>query len=160
MMRCALLFFALFTILVPVSAQADNKGALCNLLPVEMKPAPADYVPGVDVNGNAVVPADLTARQMMAGVDFINLPVTMDLAQTLGQSLPPGTEMKAQVAMAEIHNDGTVLFGGQDVTQKAYAICGKMPPATASEKVEVIEVPAAPVAVEEDDDTIIWGKGY
>jgi hypothetical protein len=81
----------------------------------------ATYTPGVDVNGNAVVPADLKAA---AGAnDVIKIPVTIDLAKSLTQNLPAGTEMDAAVSMIEIHKDGKVMYNGQDVTQQASAVC-------------------------------------
>jgi hypothetical protein len=94
-------------------AFAQDSQALCKLM--------ATYTPGVDVHGNAVVPADLKAA---AGAnDVIKIPVTIDLAKTLTQNLPAGTEMDAAVSMIEIHKDGKVMYNGQDVTQQASAVC-------------------------------------
>lgn len=48
---------------------------------------PADdvaYVPGVDVNGNAVVPADLGGGYGITAPDEVNIDIRLDLAERLG----------------------------------------------------------------------------
>ncbi len=42
------------------------------------------YVPGVDVNGNAVVPADLGGGYGITAPDEVNIDIRLDLAERLG----------------------------------------------------------------------------
>lgn len=91
----------------------------------------ADYVPGVDVHGNAVVPADLNG-----GIDFppVVIPITVDLAQRFGISLPAGVELKPDVGQMEIFQDGRILFNGRDISEKIRTYCdGDDPGKTADE---------------------------
>lgn len=168
-MRALLLAACMTAMAVP--AWAQSRETLCGLLPVNERFAGADYVPGVDVSGKPVVPADVTA-QAPGMIDVIRIPVTIDLVQQLGQQLPAGTEMDAQVAMVEIYRDSRVVYNGQDLTPQAYALCGKQLPdieAAAGEPQKVTPPPAAPVSKgepeppvqeQEPEDEIIWGEGY
>jgi hypothetical protein len=136
MKKIAFITLALATVYT-APAFAQDSQALCKLM--------ATYTPGVDVHGNAVVPADLKAA---AGAnDVIKIPVTIDLAKTLSQNLPAGTEMDAAVSMIEIHKDGKVMYNGQDVTQQASAVCASAtaPAADATAQNDVageIDIPA------------------
>lgn len=154
--RTACLLLAL-SILAP-AAGAQEKEALCALLPQEGQGAA--YVPGVDVHGAAVVPADLPAAG--AGGEAVGIPVTIDLARQLGATLPVGTEMKIPVAVVEVRRDGRVVYNGNDVTGRAYAACGKTPPApqkeTASPSPCGEEAPAPQPRTTERKGDIVWQK--
>jgi hypothetical protein len=118
MKKIAFMTLALATVYAaPVPAFAQDSQALCKLM--------ATYRPGVDAQGNPVVPADINAA--VSQNDVVKIPVTVDLAKSLTQNLPAGTEMDAAVSMIEIHKDGKVLYNGQDVTGRATAICGSAP---------------------------------
>lgn len=82
----------------------------------------ADYVPGVDTEGNEVTPADLE-QQAPAIFDPVIIPITIDLAARYSLSLPAGTELKPELAWMEIYRDGRVLFNGEDVQGKLKAAC-------------------------------------
>ncbi|MBK9585074.1 MAG: hypothetical protein KA099_10920 [Alphaproteobacteria bacterium] len=82
----------------------------------------ADYVPGVDVDGNAVAPADLE-QQVPAVFDPVIIPITVDLAERYGLTLPAGVELKPEVAWMEIYRDGRVLFNGEDVQGRVKTAC-------------------------------------
>ncbi len=166
-MRTVLMALALGVLAFPAYAES---GALCEFLPVKEHFMGADYVPGVDVNGKPVVPADVKA-QADSYVDIIKIPITIDLAQQLTQTLPQGTEMNAQVAMVEIHKDSKVIYNGQDVSARAYEICGKTPfniEAASGEPEKVAPAPApvpapapaAPTAQESEKEEIIWGEDH
>jgi len=156
-MRLLIVLFMLAAFTLP--ARAGNQEALCEVLPVKENFVGADYVPGVDVNGNPVVPADVKASANDI-LDVVKFPVTVDLAQQLNQQLPPGTEMDAPVAMIEVHKNSTVTYNGQDMTAEVYALCDKEPfnieaANTAPEPVTPVPGPK-PAAKEE----IIWGEGH
>src|SRR5262249_52449624 len=72
--------------------------------------ASADYTPGVDVNGNAVAPADLPGSRALPPVTHIDIPVTYGLAQKL--NLPPEFGRKAYVGVITLDN-GQLSFNGQ-----------------------------------------------
>lgn len=125
----------------------------------EMSPAPewcahvvpADggvYVPGVDVNGNAVVPADVSGGIGLAAafgsdagdatapvthdtsaLDWpIEIPITIDLAGRMGISTA-GTDVGGEgiVGLASITRDGKVSFNGIDITTAAQEVCAPPP---------------------------------
>lgn len=140
-------------------AWAQNKEALCQILPVKEYFAEADYVPGIDVNGNAVRSADLKPASGNF-IDVIKIPVTIDLAEQLKQPLPVGTELNAPVGMIEIYQKGRVVFNGNDVTNEIYTLCGKE--SFVLEKAEHVQ--EEPIVQSEEPaelkEEIIWGKGY
>ncbi len=82
------------------------------------------YQAGVDVNGKAVAPADIAATAPAINTpDFIEVPMTIDLAQKLG-TVPAGAEMQLPVANLKLYKDGRVEYNGQDITSNAGALCG------------------------------------
>jgi hypothetical protein len=85
----------------------------------------ANYQPGVDVNGQAVVGADLKKilSPLPALPDYIEVPMTIDLAKKLGQA-PVGAEMKMPVANLKLYKNGRVEYNGQDITSNAATFCG------------------------------------
>lgn len=84
----------------------------------------ADYVPGVDVNGVQVTPADINgALQSPVLPSPMVVPVTVDLAERVGISAE-GVEMRGNVGFLEVYPDGRVLYNGQDLTQKINETCG------------------------------------
>ncbi|MCB9991415.1 MAG: hypothetical protein H6867_08555 [Rhodospirillales bacterium] len=142
-------------------AQAQINQAMCSYLPSNSGAhlAGANYVPGVDVRGNAVVPADVNA-QVPGSVDVIRFPVTVDMAQQLTQTLTQGTEMQAPVMMVEIHTGGGVMIDGVDVTNNAYRLCGKVPPAITEAKMPEPVPPENTEPAAGQKEEIIWGEGY
>lgn len=118
------------------SPVGDVDPRLCQALGVAHRPAPdVDYIPGVDVRGRAVAPADLpgsygAARQPLERFD---IPVTLDFARRMGFSggrssaaakVPGATELGRLVI-----DGGRVSFNGQpigDSSQAALAAaCGR-----------------------------------
>lgn len=160
MLRAAFIFMAVMAV---SPAFAQNKEALCEFLPVKEHFVGADYVPGVDVHGNAVVPADVKA-QANSYVDVIKIPVTLDLAADFADVLPQGAEMDAQLTMIEIQKDSKVLVNGNDITDRAYAYCNKEPfdIHSASVEPEQVVIPEPIVVPEQkpEKEEIIWGEAY
>lgn len=116
--------------------QGDVDPRLCQALGVNHRPAPdVEYVPGVDVRGRAVAPADLpgsygATRQPL---DRFEIPITLDFARRMGFSagrsaaaakVPGATEVGRLVI-----DGGRVTFNGQavgDSSQAALAAaCGR-----------------------------------
>ena len=162
MLACFLVILVAMTSL----AFAQNNTALCEFLPVKEHFVGADYVPGVDVHGNAVVPADVKARSNEF-VDVIRIPITADIAENLavGLALPDNVEMDAQLGMVEIQKDSRVLVNGKDLTKEVYTYCGKEPFDIHAASAAPETIPATPAVPEtkpeqKEPEDIIWGEGY
>ena len=87
-------------------------------------PTDAEYVPGVDMDGNDVVPADLNP-QSPAVFDPVIIPIEVELVQRFGLNVPNGVELKPQVGWIEIYQNGKVLFNGEEVGQQIHTICNE-----------------------------------
>lgn len=81
-----------------------------------------NYQAGVDVNGNAVAPADVSPIAN-AAPDYIEVPMTIDLAQRMGLS-QVGLEGKMPVANLKLYKTGKVEYNGQDISSNAATLCG------------------------------------
>lgn len=82
-----------------------------------------DYQPGVDVNGKPVVPADGSTPAAPISPDYVEVPMTIDLARVMNL-LPAGSEMKLPVANLKLFKDGKVEYNGQDITSRTTDMCG------------------------------------
>ncbi|HRQ80899.1 MAG TPA: hypothetical protein PKZ97_07250 [Azospirillaceae bacterium] len=137
--KCALCGAALLAGVGPAMAQnpqGDVDPRLCQALGVNHRPAPdVEYVPGVDVRGRAVAPADLPGSYgaMRQPLDRFEIPITLDFARRMGFSaggsaaavkVPGATEVGRLVI-----DGGRVTFNGQavgDSSQAALAAaCGR-----------------------------------
>ena len=89
----------------------------CSRLVTHMSSSDVSYTPGVDVHGNAVVPADLNAQTQIKVPDVISIPVTIDLASNLGVT----TRFLARSTVGEVKvsSDGRVTFNGQPINSDA-----------------------------------------
>ena len=102
----------------------------CRQLVAHKPDADVAYQPGVDVNGNPVVEADLNASPVKVP-NKVTFDVTVDMAQYLGITVPVGLE--GQVTMGTVaYEDGVLTFNGEPMEGPAVAalreICdGKKP---------------------------------
>ena len=172
----------LLLLFIAAPAYAQNQAAFCKLC-FTHKAKSADYKPGVDVNGNAVVPADVNGSAQAFSGDTINFPLTVDLAEMLQKTdLPAGTEMNAGMGMVNIKQNGKVTLNGANITNNAIEVCtGEKPMAKAPVEPEIplVKAPKAPKAEvtgtasvdgtmpsmvkpeqKTDEDGIIWGQDY
>jgi hypothetical protein len=69
----------------------------------------ADYQPGVDVNGNAVAPADLPSSGSNPSVD--NFPIEIDQHLAHRFNLPPGTGGRAVLGYVTVRNNQAYFNG-------------------------------------------------
>lgn len=81
-----------------------------------------EYRAGIDVNGNAVAPADV-APLANAAPDYVEVPMTIDLAKRMGVA-PAGAEMEMPVANLKLYKNGKVEYNGQDISSNAATLCG------------------------------------
>lgn len=107
------------------AADQPDIQTFCQALPNHKPEAGVNYMPGVDVHGKPVAPADLGGG-VPALPDIIRVPLTIDLAQRMNLGLPADTEMDADVTFIDIYRDGRVDYNGQEITPQAHTICELM----------------------------------
>lgn len=120
---------------------------ICQKLYVHTPSADTNYKPGVDVNGNAVAPADLPSMSSFAqsSADYIEVPLTVDLAQRMNQPVPEGVKMEGVIGNLRLYKDGRINYNGQDVQPQAAVMCGHAPETTSQQQqTGAVEVAPAP----------------
>ena len=147
-MWVALLALAMMMMGGGVFAQ-ENLPAACKLLSDQHNVV---YQPGVDVDGNAVVPADINAAPMGGVLDVVKVPLEFDLAQRISGLNIDGVRQgfnsdSSSLGMIEIHQTGKVIYNGQDITRPMMNICAKSHKEVSVEMVDV-DIPEAPQAPE------------
>ena len=105
--------------------------AACDQLVNYIEPPGVEYQPGVDANGDAVVPADLGNRQPVKPPRQIVVPITDYLASRLNASQTNGGVIQPQALLGTVAlTDGILTFNGQplgsDVDGDLGALCRKM----------------------------------
>ena len=125
------LFLVFFTVMVSAPSYAQQ--SVCDSVVEHKAAADVAYQPGVDVDGNAVVPADLNGG--MTAVDNtllypIRVPLQIDVAEYLGVDLSAVANgaldlNQTQVGYVELQEDGRVFYNGQDLTSRLADACAK-----------------------------------
>ncbi len=113
-------------LIFPPSSYADNIKNLCRVLNSSSdNMVAADYVAGVDVNGNAVVPADLGSNGTLSSLydDPIIIPIRIDIAKRYGLNLPLGADLKPTIADIKIFSDGHVKYNNSDISNNISTFC-------------------------------------
>jgi len=116
------MIFLLCLFISPILANAENiiiTGDACANA-VAATPAPdVEYKPGVGMNGNAVAPADLTGSNTMPWPQDINIPLQMNLQNTL--HLPASSALTAPQAVVGTveYKSGQITFNGQPISDDA-----------------------------------------
>lgn len=121
-MRNCIKIILLGTFLVPAHAALAQSvvtinDADCARLVAHTASPDVTYTPGVDVNGQAVAPADLNGSANIQMPDVISIPVTIDLATSLGIQTP--FLARPTVGEVQVTQGGRVTFNGQPVTSDA-----------------------------------------
>lgn len=115
------------TVFVPSFVIADENtpdfNVLCKYLDKE-KPqigiksvASADYVPGVDVHGRDVTPADVGGASPSFLNDPIIVPIEIDVLQRIG------IISESLIGDVKIHSDGRVILGKEDISKPVKSFC-------------------------------------
>ncbi len=136
---------------IPAQAQTNDKYGVCKLLPKHTPQNNVVYQPGVDVYGNAVVPADLNAAPMGDVLNVIRVPLDVNLAQNVIALSSQGLQLEAPLGMLDVYQDGRILYNGQDWTAPVLTLCGESHKIVTTETIVetvVPEIPEAPVAPE------------
>jgi hypothetical protein len=99
---------------------------ICQQLYVHKPSDDVAYKAGVDVDGKAVTPADLPTDTAQINVsDYIEVPLTVDLAQRLDQPVPEGVKLEGVIGNLRLYKDGKISYNGQDVLPQASTMCGE-----------------------------------
>ncbi len=118
----------LFLFMLPLSARAIEvtySYQMCRLLEKHIPRDDVTYQPGVDVHGKPVVPADLNEGAGFQLPEIVKIPLSVDLATAFGLMGFGRDELVAPLGLLEVTKDGRVLQGGNDLTERAYVICGE-----------------------------------
>ncbi len=134
---------------------ADDKPTACRIIDNQTPSNDVAYQAGVDVYGNAVVPADLNSTGFKLP-KIIKVPLNINLAERMN-ILVYGLDLEAPLGTLEIHHNGRVTYNGEDWTAPMATLCGQ------SHKVEqeaiVIEAPAQNKDVEIEVKTVVEDDG-
>jgi len=112
----------LMILLLPIHAALAQSvvtinAADCDRLVAHVAAPDVAYTPGVDVNGQAVAPADLNGAPDIQMPDVITIPVTIDLATRLG--IPTSFLARPTVGEVQVSRDGRASFNGEPLTSDA-----------------------------------------
>ena len=93
----------------------------CSDLARHVASADVNYQPGVDVDGNAVAPADLNGAGQIRAPDMITIPLTLDLASRLGIPAEGNADFLARPVIGDVvvTSDGRVTFNDTPLTSDA-----------------------------------------
>lgn len=94
----------------------------CRMLTEHRPEADVAFKPGEDAKGKKVVPADINASPI-GQEDPIVIPLTVDLAQRLGNQGVTGLQLETTTGFLEVSKNGRVTYNGQDITSQTYAVC-------------------------------------
>lgn len=102
---------------------SENVQQLCNSVSVDHKPDnDVNYVPGVDVNGKAVVPADLGSN-LLSNTFPIVIPIELNIFEKFNIDIGENLDADPRVAYVEVQKNGDVRYNGQDITNNIQAYC-------------------------------------
>lgn len=87
---------------------------LCTALATYDDKGDADYVEGLDTQGEPVVPADLNDAPKLE-LERIYIPITVDLAERFGLGFTAGLEADALIGVLQLNED-TLYFNDQKIS--------------------------------------------
>ena len=100
-----------------VAIRADDCAQILRHVPT----ADVAYQPGVDVDGDPVVPADLNGGATIRPPSQIEIPITVELDQRFGIPATPGL-YKAEAEIGKVtYKDGQAWFNGQALETQSEA---------------------------------------
>ena len=120
--------FLLILLMLPFNAMAQDiviKEEYCQKLTEYKQAEGVEYQPGVDVNGRAVVPADMQTNRIQPP-EVIEFNIAVDVAEYIGIPTQPGIENFANVGTIQVVNN-QLFFNGEplktDSEQALLALC-------------------------------------
>jgi hypothetical protein len=84
--------------------------------------ANVEYQPGIDVDGNPVVSADIGVN-LGENIYPLRIPLEMDLLERFNLDIPQGIIADAEVAGIMVYEDGRVTYNGHDISSKVETFC-------------------------------------
>lgn len=121
--------YIMVLILVPLSVQAAE-GDMDRLCAAAASSSSAAYVPGVDVNGGSVSPADVSGNNEWSSggqgpVSWpVEIPLTVNMAGRLGIALPDGVGGEGIIGLVTIDDNGHTLYNDRDISPEVGKVCG------------------------------------
>ncbi|MGE4313671.1 MAG: hypothetical protein AB7E85_05300 [Pseudobdellovibrionaceae bacterium] len=103
-------------------AQEVTIEEFCSQLSEHVPSADVAYKAGVDVRGKAVVPADLNNASRLNVPTAFEIPVTVQLAESLGLSAGE-FDLEPSFGYLTLTPENRVLYNGQDITARAQNSC-------------------------------------
>jgi len=128
-------FILAISIIYSAAAQTVTvTAATCAQLAVHTPDSDVAYKPGVDVNGNAVVPATLGGGVQIRTPTEFNIPITVDLHEKLGVPPDPALYQTQNFTVGTVTvRDGRAYFNGQplqdDEAHRLSQLCQQQFPA-------------------------------
>ena len=141
-MKKILFILAALTFAQPAAAAQDRNDLGitrqdCQGIVAYHTPPGVNYVPGVDADGNPVVPADINPSPVTLPRTY-SFTLNVNAANYLGLTVPPGTQGLMPVGQVTIYKDGTATWNGQEMSGAAVAqleaYCGVKTPAKPEKK--------------------------
>ncbi|PZP56414.1 MAG: hypothetical protein DI586_03795 [Micavibrio aeruginosavorus] len=106
-----------------ISSSVAVERIICKPAMVHTPSSDVAYQGGVDVNGNAVAPADINSAPQIVSSTYTEVPLNIDLAKKLNLSQP--AVMESNFGNLKVYNDGRVLYNGQDISSNVNSLCGR-----------------------------------
>ena len=125
MRHIALTFMMAFMAMPAVAQTEETRSPVCDIT-ARYQSGEADYKPGVDVNGNEVVPADLNDGCIKQS-EGIHIPLQLDLADRLQRIEELGITSEGQLGFVDVYADGRVAYNGKDISSHIETYCGLEP---------------------------------
>lgn len=124
----------------PVRKIVNSHASFCAVLPTHVPEDGVTYRSGVNVHGKSVAPADLNAGPTINVPEYIDIPLSLDVARLLRDGDVPDKEldpdedpvdlkpsdvvdMQGTIGTVRVYNDGRVSYNGRDISKQAYAAC-------------------------------------
>ena len=118
-------FWLFFLFLIP-AAHAQATPEFCAMIKDRHS---VHYTPGIDVHGKKVVSADLN-NDFSKSLFPIEIPIKIDLIERFDLDIGNGIDLEPVIAHFQVHEDGRVMYGDKDLTNKAQELCTLPEPIT------------------------------
>ncbi len=135
-MKKILFILAALTFAQPAAAAQDRNDLGitrqdCQGIVAYHTPPGVNYVPGVDADGNPVVPADINPSPVTLPRTY-SFTLNVNAANYLGLTVPPGTQGLMPVGQVTVDQNGNATWNGQSMSGEALAqlqayCAGQMP---------------------------------
>ncbi|MCK5284450.1 MAG: hypothetical protein KAJ86_02565 [Alphaproteobacteria bacterium] len=139
-MKFFIFFLSVFVFFVDSSVYAQEVvfESICKELPQQNSDNNADYIPGVDINGNPVEFADINGILKNA-IYPIEIPIELRILKLLDLELSPvlkdAIDLDPMVAMIVVYEDGRIEYNGEDISDRVAHRCLDAEKGTEAQKI-------------------------